>query len=172
MQAVSLSSKHREAVNRRRRIVILYDAWGKLGLDFQQWRDFRFNYIDDPDSQIDSVWWDITALGYATYPSKVLEAMSQAGLNKWLKRGIDWVEQLVLETRRRNLEVFWSHRISEVEMNEEGTGAGWEDRPHPIKQAHPDWVIKSWWKQGLWNLAVLGGRELKLRILLCVEKST
>ena len=76
-----------------------------------------------------------------------------------------------METRRRKLEVFWSHRISEVEMNEEGTGAGWENKPHPIKQAHPDWVIKSWWKQGLWNLAVPGVRELKLRILCELEEN-
>ena len=163
--SISLSSEHDDAVNRRRRIVVQYDAWSQLGLDFQQWLDYRFNYIDEPGSQIDSVWWDITALGFATYPSKVIEAISQAGLNRWREQGIDWVERLVTETRKRKLEVFWSHRISEVEMNEEGTGAGWKGKPHLIKQEHPDWVVKTWWKQGLWNLAVPGVRELKLRIL-------
>lgn len=83
LQTVSLSTKHHDAVNRQRRIVVQYDAWGQLGLDFQQWLNYRFNYIDDPGSPIDSVWWDIMALGYATYSSKVLEAIPQAGLNKW-----------------------------------------------------------------------------------------
>ena len=83
LQTVSLSTKHHDAVNRQRRIVVQYDAWGQLGLDFQQWLNYCFNYIDDPGSPIDSVWWDITALGYATYSSKVLEAIPQAGLNKW-----------------------------------------------------------------------------------------
>ena len=164
-KSVSLSSEHHAAVNRRRRIVVQYDAWSQLGLDFQQWLNYRFNYIDEPGSQIDSVWWDITALGNATYPSKVIEAIPQPGLNKWRAQGIDWVARLVAETRKRKREVFWSHRISEVELNEAGTGAGWKGKPHPIKQAHPDWVIKTWWKQGLWNLSVPEVRELKLRIL-------
>src|SRR5262249_4916196 len=35
----------------------------------------------------------------------------------------------------------------------------------PVKAAHPDWVIRSWWWQGLWNAASPGLREYKLRIL-------
>ena len=136
-----------------------------MGIDFQQWLDYRFDYIDEPSSQIDSVWWDLTALGNATYPSKVLKPLRQAGLDTWRKQGIDWIKRLVAETKKRKLECFWSHRLSEVELNEEGTGAGWKGKPHAIKQAHPDWVIKTWWKQGLWNLAVPGVRELKVRIL-------
>ncbi len=164
-EAVPLNRGHHRAVNRRRRIVVQYDAWSKLGHDFPEWLDFRFDYIDEPDSQIDSVWWDLTALANATYPSRVLKPLRQAGLDAWRKQGIDWVGRLVEETRRRKLEVFWSHRISEVELNDDGTGAGWKGKPHPIKQAHPDWVVKTWWKQGLWNLAVPGVRQLKVRLL-------
>jgi len=164
--AVPLDREHHDVLNRRRRIVVQYDAWSQLGHDFEQWLDYRFDYIDETTSQIDSVWWDLTALGYATYPSKVLEQIPQAGLDKWREQGVDWVARLIAETKRRNLECFWSHRISEVEMNEEGTGAGWKGKPHPIKQAHPDWVInKTWWKQGLWNLAVPAVRAFKVRIL-------
>lgn len=163
---VSLDGAHHDALNRERRIVVQYDAWSQLGHDFEQWLDYRFDYIDEPGSQIDSVWWDVTALGYATYPSKVLRQMPQTGLDKWREQGIDWVERLVTETKRRKLECFWSHRISEVELNETGTGAGWQGEPHLIKQAHPDWVINGiWWKQGLWNLAVAEVRELKVLIL-------
>ncbi len=163
--AVGLSREHQDAVNRPRRIVVQYDAWSQLGHDFAQWLDYRFDYIDEPGSQIDSIWWDITALGNATYPSKVLKQLPQAGLKRWRERGIDWVERLVGETKKRKLEVFLSHRISEVELNAEGIGAGWKGKPHPIKQTHPDWVIDTWWKQGLWNLAVPPVREFKLRML-------
>ena len=162
---VALSREHHEALERRRRLVVQYDAWSQLGHDFDEWLDYRFDFIDEPGTQIDSVWWDLTALGHATYPSKVLEQIPQAGLDKWRKQGIDWIERLVAETKKRKLECFWSHRLCEVELNEEGTGAGWNGKPHPIKQAHPDWVIKTWWKQGLWNLAVAGVRELKVQIL-------
>ena len=164
-EAVALSREHHRAVNLPRRIVVQYDAWSQLGGEFRQWLDYRFDYIDEPGSQIDSVWWDLTALGNATYPSKVLKPLRQAGLDTWREQGIDWIKQLVAETKKRKLECFWSHRLSEVELNEEGTGAGWKGKPHAIKQAHPDWVIKTWWKQGLWNLAVPGVRELQVRIL-------
>ena len=78
-RAVVLSREHFDAVNRQRRIVVQYDAWSQLGHDFEEWLDYRFDYIDEPGAQIDSVWWDVTALGNATYPSKVLEQLPQAG---------------------------------------------------------------------------------------------
>ena len=162
---VALGQKHHEAVNRKRRIAVQYDAWSQLGHDFQEWLDYRFDYIDEPGTQIDSIWWDITAMGNSTYPSKILKPLRQVGLDRWRKQGIDWVGRLVAETRKRKREVFWSHRISEVELNDDGTGAGWNGKPHPIKQAHPDWVIKTWWKQGLWNLASAGVRDFKVRVL-------
>ena len=164
-EGIMLSPEHNKAVNRQRRIVVLYDAHGHLGTDVDQWIAYRFNYIDEPRSQIDSVWWDIGALGYATYPSKVLEPFPDPALQKWRDQGIDWVERLVAETRKRKLEVFWNHRISEVEIRESGVGAAWDGAVHPLKKAHPDWVVKTWWKQGLWNLAVPGVREYKVKLL-------
>ena len=118
---VALGQKHHEAVNRKRRIAVQYDAWSQLGHDFQEWLDYRFDYIDEPGTQIDSIWWDITAMGNSTYPSKILKPLRQVGLDRWRKQGIDWVGRLVAETRKRKREVFWSHRISEVELNDDGT---------------------------------------------------
>ena len=165
---IQLTAEHQAAVNRRRRIVVQFDAHsnpgGILGIDIDQWVDYRFDYIDEPGTQIDSIWWDVTSMGYAIYPSKVLEPASHPGLQKWQDQGIDWIQRLSDETRKRKLENFLSHRISGVELKKKG-GADWNGTPHPIKQAHPDWVIKTWWKQGLWNLAVAGVRQLKLDIL-------
>ncbi|MBN1346327.1 MAG: family 10 glycosylhydrolase [Phycisphaerae bacterium] len=164
--AMALSRQHCDAVNRRRRIVVQYDAHDQLGADFDQWIAYRFDYVDEPGSQIDSLWWDIGALGYAVYPSKVLEPLTHPGLDKWRAQGIDWVERLVAETHRRKLEAFWNHRISEVELNPKtGQGGAWDGWTHPLKQTHPDWVIKTWWKQGLWNLADPGVRRYKLEVL-------
>ncbi len=164
-EGIVLSLEHHQAVNRRRRIVVIFDAHTQLGADFDQWLTYRFNYVDEPDSQIDSVWWDVGALGYATYPSKVLEPLRHPGLQKWRDQGIDWIERLVAETRKRKLEVFWNHRISEVEFSASGHGAAWDGAVHPIKRAHPDWVVKTWWKQGLWNLAVPEVRAYKVKLL-------
>jgi hypothetical protein len=84
-------------------------------------------------------------------------------VRQWLEQGVDWVEQLVAETRRRKLEVFWNHRISEVEFV---PGVGQSKVPDPLKIAHPDWVVAAdWWPHGMWNLAAQGLREYKVTIL-------
>lgn len=77
-EAVALSREHHRAVNLPRPIVVQYDAWSQLGIDFQQWLDYRFDYIDEPGSQIDFVfsvsWPRITcstaskSTSLATYP--------------------------------------------------------------------------------------------------------
>jgi hypothetical protein len=150
----AVSAEHDRAVNRRRRIVVQYDAQGLYDLDFAAWLDYRFRYIDEPGTQIDSIWWDMGRLGQVLYPSKFLDQLSCPGLDKWRKQGIDLVGRLVEETKRRKLEVFWHHRVSEVDIDRQGRGAAWKDAPVPLKQAHPDWVLKTWWRHGLWNFAV------------------
>ena len=163
-EPVPLHADHIAAVNRRRRIVVQYDAFSQLGTDFQQWIDYRFRYADEPGSQIDSLWWDIGAdPGTAAYPSKVLPRFNYRALDPWYEQGLDWSGELIKETRKRKLEVFWNHRISEVELASEG---GLEmKRMNPIKEANPDWVIKTWWWQGMWNLAAPGLREFKITVL-------
>jgi hypothetical protein len=64
--------------------------------------------------------------------------------------------------------MFWNHRVNEVERGHGGfrIGGGTEqERVNPVKAAHPDWLIRSWWWQGNWNLAVEEVRRYKLGIL-------
>ena len=164
--AVDLSAKHAEAVNRRRRIVVQYDAQTAFGLDFKDWLDFRFHYIDQSDSQIDSIFWDLGRLGQVLYPSKFLDRLVNAEFQKWRDQGIDVAGRLVAETKRRGLEAFWHHRASEVDLNAEGTGAAWQDERAPLKRAHPDWVLKTdWWRHGLWDFTKQAVREHTVRTL-------
>jgi hypothetical protein len=172
---VELPANHREAMRRRkRRIVVQYDAndpmWSYWKLHrsadakFERFRDLVFSQMDVAGSQIDAIWWDIggSPLG-CSYPSKIEPPVDHPLLKLWLSEGIDWVEHLVNETRRRKLEVFWNHRISEVECLPEG---GLSKQPHPLKVAHPDWAVAaSWWPQGMWNLAAPGLSEHKVAIL-------
>ena len=161
---IKLSPAHVAAVNRRRRIVVQFDAHTEMGMDIDQWLAYRFNYADEPGSQIDSLWWDIGAFGNAVYPSKVLEPFAHEGLVKWWDQGIDWVERIVEECHKREIESFWHHRICEVEMVTQGVGAN-RDTPHPMKVSHPDWILKTWWKHGLLNLANPEVRDYKLQVL-------
>jgi hypothetical protein len=173
--AMELPTDHCNAVQRRRRrIVVQCDAndvmWSywKLhrdgGASFDRLRDALFSYPDEPGSQIDAIWWDIGGSPLASsYPSKAGPPVAHPLLQQWLREGVDWVEQLVKETRRRKLEVFWNHRISEVECLPEG---GLSKQPDPLKIEHPDWVIPaSWWPQGMWNVAAPGFRARQVALL-------
>jgi hypothetical protein len=171
---VDLPAEHRDAVRRRkRRIVIQHDVhwvmlnYGKMhpeGAPFAPFRDAVFSYVDEPGSQIDAIWWDIggCATG-AAYPSKVVTREAAPLVQQWLREGLDWVAELVKETRRRKREVFWNHRISEVDIL---PGGGHSKQPDPLKLEHPDWVVPvSWWPHPMWNLASAGLREHKLALL-------
>jgi hypothetical protein len=157
---IRLSPEHEAAVNRRRRIVVHYDAFDAFHLDFDRWLEYRFAYIDDPGSQIDAVWWDVQGLQPNEYPSLPGSYVAQ----KWLDQGIDPIGKLVEESHRRKLEAFWNHRISEVDLGPFGSNA-WKSPPHPLKKAHPEWLIQTWWPHGLWNLAVAEVREYILNVL-------
>jgi len=161
---------HQAAVDRRRRIIVQNDAVGgepsPLTMDAEDWKAFGFQYFDQPNSQVDSIWWDCGVIPGAMYPTALLAsqgpAEKQAGLD-WSKpikdAGADWLAIFVEETHRRGLEVFWHFRISEVDIRPAGAPI---DLPNPIKAAHPDWLIKTWWWQGMWNLAVPEVRAFKV----------
>ncbi len=159
-EPIKLNSEHLEAVNRRRRITIQYDANNALGKDWKRWLEYRFSRIDEPDVQIDSIWWDIQPLlkGYFPTPPKSL-------IYEWPTPDTDIVEELIDETRKRKLEVFWTHRISEVDIKPPNSEGGWRKEPHPFKQSHPDWTIETWWPHGLWNLANAEVREYKVGLI-------
>lgn len=158
---LELPAEHRRAAARRRRIVVQYDAYNALGVDIDEWIKYRFAYIDEPGSQIDAIWWDIGPLGPAVYPGP----KDNPQLEPWRKAGVDSAGRLVQETRKRGLEVFWSHRVSEVDISPSGRGAAWKEAAHPFKQEHPDWLLKTWWPHGLWNYAVPEVRQFKVDLL-------
>ncbi|MCP4783282.1 MAG: family 10 glycosylhydrolase [Fuerstiella sp.] len=161
-----LSAEHRTAVNRIRRIVVQYDSQTAYGVNLERWIDYRCAYIDEPGSQIDSVFLDMGRLGQVLYPSKFLDPLVNADFQKWRAQGIDVVERQVAEFKKRGLEVFWNHRVSEVDLNVKGTGAAWKDKPAPLKKAHPDWVLDTpWWRHGLWNFSVPAVREHTVKAL-------
>lgn len=164
--AVQLSAEHQRAVDRRRRVVVQYDCHGQIGLDFDRWIDYRFSYADQAGTQIDALWWDLGRLGNVVYPSKLLNSFdSHEGFKRWRDQGIDLVGRLVAETKRRNLECFWHHRVSEVDLSRDGKGAAWKDAPDPLKQAHPDWTLKCWWPHGLWDFSVPDVRRITVESL-------
>ena len=130
----------------------------------REWVSYLFGFADQPASQIDSIFWDV-ALGdtFAVYPSRVLPPSPDLQLVEWRKQGFEWVPAMIAACRERKIEVFWHHRFSEVDIRADG---GLEmEKLNPVKAEHPDWVIRSWWWQGLWNAASPGLRAYKLEVL-------
>jgi hypothetical protein len=163
---IRLSREHLRAVNRRRRITVQYDGYNNLGKDWDEWLKLRFGWLDAPEVQIDSVWWDVQPLLKGYYPTP-----PNSLIYEWPDAKTDIVARLVEETRKRGLEVFWNHRISEVDLKPPNVGGGWTKEPHPLKKSHPDWVMDTWWPHGLWDLTVAGVREHKARLLKHVAET-
>jgi len=169
-RGIKLSDEHNAAVRWRRRIVVQddpnnFDPHDLLGIDFERWLAYRFNYADQLGSQIDGFCWDIGfGENQAVYRSGLLRPVQIPGLQKWRDQGIDLVEGLVQACRKRKLEVFWNHRVNEIDRNADGNGSEM-NVIEPIKKAHPDWLIRSWWWQGLWNYAIPDARNYRLQIL-------
>ena len=188
-RTIELSPEHHEAVNRRRRVVVQYDPNLEIGLDLTQRSDTQapdeedgapvrmvghseltresvFVYEDDPDTQIDSIIWDMGGPSWlATYRSKLLEPFLHASLVKWWDKGLDLVQALVDACRQRDLEVFWNHRVSEADLLPDSGGSDPDDEINPVKIAHPDWVIRDIHWYGDWNYAVPEVRKLNLDAL-------
>ncbi len=157
---VRLPGEHLKAVHRKRRIVMMQDAYGDghgatpMGGDFASWLRYRFSYLDELETQIDAIWWDMAAL--AVYPNQGFPADVQARYDAWTAAGNDPLKALVDGTHSRGLEAFFNHRISEVEL---------DGKTFRLKTENPDWVIPTWWPHGMWNLAAPGLQDFKLRNL-------
>ncbi|MCF7853391.1 MAG: family 10 glycosylhydrolase [Candidatus Pacebacteria bacterium] len=162
-----MQTEHSDAVNRQRRLCILFDALGSRDgpwttMDLGDYFAQALAFADEPSSTVDMVCWDCGYGNYASYPSDVLPPHPRPTFSRWREEGVDFLGKLVEQTRKRGLECFWSHRIAAVDIDADGLEM---DRMNAIKAAHPDWLIKTWWWQGFWNLAVPEVREFKVRII-------
>ncbi|MBN2310173.1 MAG: family 10 glycosylhydrolase [Candidatus Hydrogenedentes bacterium] len=161
---VELSEEHAEAVNRPRRIVDLGGLIEPWAVGPERWIDWRFSLLDAPGgTQIDSLWWCVDEGNVAYYPSEVLPVEAIPELKAWRDAGADLLDVMVAETHKRGLEAFFAYRLN-------GFDRGFDDVPHeqPVKREHPDWLIQgegAWSPGGLWNFAVPGVHDYKVRIL-------
>ena len=166
MAPVRLSAAHLAAARRRRRIIDQMDACDVLmsGLDVEpsEWLEFVFSHADMPGSGIDTICWDV-AVGedsYALHPSKLVPAYDCPPLERWRAAGIDWLGALVDGCHERGLEAFWCSRFSEVDLPQPfGAGHTHPSVTNPLKQAHPDWLLRCWWWYGPHALHPLSGRS-------------
>jgi hypothetical protein len=162
-------------VNQQRRIFFQYDPYadiqqkGGFGADMKVVMDYVFDFADLPGSQLDAICIDVSNEGVAHYRSKILRPIQHPGLMKWREQGLDYFDALIRHGHQRGKEIWWGLRINEVERGdlaayEPGRYAEFKER-NPVKAAHPEWLIRSWWWQGFYNYAVKEVRDYRLSII-------
>ena len=167
--------EHLAAVNRERRIFSQYDVAadiqkkGGFGADMDTVMRYAFGFADLPGSQLDAICIDVSNEAVAHYRSKILRPIQHPGLMKWREQGLDYFDEFIKQGHQRGKEIWWGLRINEVErgdlINYERGGASISDDRNPVKAAHPEWLIRSWWWQGFFNYAVKEVRDYRLSII-------
>jgi len=129
-------------------------------IDVRQMTEAIFEYIDDPGTRMDTVYWCFSEGNEALWPSKVLPFIDAGPYSEWLKTGFDPVRAIMDESRSRGIESFFSYRINGSDNDVPG-----RQPVLPMKEEHPDWLIHTHNFNGYWNFAVKGVRDYKLNIL-------
>ena len=112
-----------------------------------------FYCVDKKGVKVDAIFWET----HCFTPSES-SCNTTKIYKKFQEKGINIMGRIIDECHKRGIKAYYHHRFSEVELYlEEGR--------NEIKQKNKDWVIKTWWQEGLWNLASEGLQEFKLNYI-------
>ena len=167
---LTISPKHIEAINRQRRIIFQDDVLAndvfrtdEVGTErLSKIIDFYMSRLDEQPNQIDSIWFEWGEGNTAVWPSKLLPCTENV-FPRWWEIGIDPVEVLLDEAKKRGREVFFSYRINGSDNDDLFDPPRPFDQPIPFKAEHPDWLIYKW--HPYWNFSFKGVRDLKLNLV-------
>ena len=170
LNGLPISSEHIEAINRQRRIIFQDDVLAndvfrtdEVGTEqLDKIIDFYMSRLDEQPNQIDSIWFEWGEGNTAVWPSELLPCTENV-FPRWWEAGIDPVQVLLTEARKRGREVFFSYRINGSDNDDLFDPPRPFDQPIPLKAEHPDWLIYKW--HPYWNFSFKGVRDLKLNIV-------
>ena len=115
--------------------------------------EWLFYCVDKKGVKVDTICWE----GHCLFEQE-LPCYNTDIYRKFQANGIDIMARIIEECHKRGIKAYCHHRFSEVELD---LSSGRNE----IKQKHKDWVIKTWWQEGLWNIASPGLQEFKLDYL-------
>ena len=115
--------------------------------------EWLFYCVDKKGIKVDTICWE----GHCLFEQE-LPCYNTDIYRKFQTNGIDIMARIIEECHKRGIKAYCHHRFSEVELN---LSSGRNE----IKQKHKDWVIKTWWQEGLWNLASSELQKFKLDYL-------
>ena len=170
LNGLPISHEHIEAVNRQRRIIFQDDVLAndvfrndEVGTErLDKIVDFYMSRLDEQPNQIDSIWFEWGEGNTAVWPSEVIPCTENV-FPRWWEAGIDPVEVLLTEAKKRGREVFFSYRINGSDNDDLFDPPRPFDQPIPVKAENPDWLIYKW--HPYWNFAFQGVRDLKLNVV-------
>ncbi|MBQ4585524.1 MAG: hypothetical protein IJA82_04890 [Clostridia bacterium] len=137
-------------MNKKAKFIIQMDPYtGNLAnIPVDKLIDWLFYCIDKKGVLVDEILWE----GHCFFEQE-LPCYNAKIYKEFQSKGINIMERIIDECHKRGIKAYCNHRFSEVELESEG---------NEIKQKHKDWVIKTWWEEGLWNLASKDLQEFKL----------
>ena len=120
--------------------------------------EWLFYCVDKKGVRVDAIFWETHCFMEQELPCYNLEMF-----RKFQEKGVDIMARIIDECHKRGIKACWNHRFSEVELD-------LESGRNELKQKHRDWVIKTWWQEGLWNLASPSLQEFKLDYITKIMK--
>ena len=170
LNGLPISREHIAAINRQRRIIFQDDVLAndvfrndEVGTErLDKIVGFYMARLDEQPNQIDSIWFEWGEGNTAVWPSEVIPCTENV-FPRWWEIGVDPVEVLLTEARKRGREVFFSYRINGSDNDDLFDPPRPFDQPIPLKAEHPDWLIYKW--HPYWNFAFQGVRDLKLNVV-------
>ena len=118
--------------------------------------EWLFYCIDKKGVKADAIFWE----GHCFFEQE-LSCYNTEIYRKFKEKGTNIMGRIIDECHKRGIKAYCHHRFSEVELTSD---------KNEIKEEHKDWVIKTWWHEGLWNLASPDLREFKLNYITKIMK--
>ena len=145
MEPIKLGKKHIAAVNRRRRVILNYDAigWLQANIEGDELVQSMFGAADIHNSPVDAMWMNWGENNFALYDSDVIETygtdeadapFQHHRYERWRKEGFDIIGLCNEGAKNRDIESFFSYRIN-------GSDSDFVLRIPKFKKEHPEMCL-------------------------------
>ena len=118
--------------------------------------EWLFHCVDKKGVKVDAIIWE----GHC-FIEQECPCYNAPIYKKFQDKGINIMGRIIDECHKRGIKAYCNHRFSEVELTPDG---------NELKKNNEDWVIKTWWQEGLWNLASKDLQKFKLDYITKIMK--
>lgn len=145
------------------KFILQLDPWvgGLEKIPYDKLMEWFFYSIDKNGCKVDTIFWETHCFIEQESPCNNMPLYE-----KCRREGVNIMQMIIDECHKRGIKAYLHHRFSEVDRNSSPEakkhGLATRNGRNEIKYNHKDWVIKTWWQEGLWNLASKELQRFKL----------